>query len=84
VEALRKTAEQRQLDSARWSLTRTDDESVRKLAAVLDIQYRALDNGDYNHSTALVLVDAQGRIVARTAELGRADPAFVRAVKSVL
>ena len=84
VEVLRKTAGQRQLDNGRWSLARTDDKNVRKLAAVLDIQYRALDNGDFNHSTALILVDAQGRIVGRTSELAGADPAFVKLLKATL
>ena len=36
---------ERKLD-ANWTLARTDETSVRKLAAVLDIQYRALANGD--------------------------------------
>ena len=84
VEVLRKTAGQRQLDNGRWSLARTDDKNVRKLAAVLDIQYRALDNGDFNHSTALILVDAQGRIVGRTSELAGTDPAFVKLLKATL
>jgi protein SCO1/2 len=84
VDVLRKTAEQRQIDTARWSLARTDAKQVRKLAALLDIQYRALDNGDFNHSTVLVLVDADGRIVGRTSELGGADPAFVKLVKATL
>jgi protein SCO1/2 len=68
----------------RWSLARTDARNVRKLAALLDIQYRAIDNGDFNHSTALILVDAKGRIVGRTAMLAGADPSFVKLVKNTL
>ena len=44
------------------------------------IQYRALAGGDINHSTALVLLDANGRIVARTAKIGETDPEFVAAI----
>jgi len=55
---------------------------VRKLAAVLGIQYRALKNGDFNHTTALILLDADGRIAGRSTQLGNADPAFVKAVKA--
>ena len=84
VEVLRRTADQRQLDTARWALARTDARNVRKLAALLDIQYRALDNGEFNHSTTLVLVDADGRIVGRSSELGAADPGFVKLVKATL
>ena len=41
VAVLKRTADQRHLDSAHWSLARTDAKNVRKLAAVLGIQYRA-------------------------------------------
>jgi protein SCO1 len=84
VEVLRQTASQRQLDATRWQLARTNSKDVRKLAAMLDIQYRAIGNGDFNHSTALVLVDAQGRIVGRTTDLSGADPAFVKLMKTTL
>lgn len=81
VAVLQRTAEQRQLDPAHWTLARTDARSVRKLAAMLGIQYRALANGEFNHTTALILLDADGRVVGRTAQLGNADPAFVKLVK---
>lgn len=84
VPALRQTMEQRGVDSAHWTLARTEPADVRRLAAVLGIQYRALPSGDFNHSSVLLLVDADGRIVARTAQLGHVDPAFLARVKSVL
>ena len=84
VAVLERTARQRELDTTRWSLARTDAAGVRKLAAVLGIQYRALANGEFNHSTALILLDNEGRIAARTAQLGGADPVFVRRVKASL
>jgi protein SCO1/2 len=81
VPVLKRTADQRELDGDHWTLARTDATHVRKLASVLGIQYRLLANGEYNHSTALILVDADGRIVGRTTRLGDADPAFVRLVQ---
>ncbi len=84
VDVLRRTADERKLETPRWTLARTDAKSVRKLAALLDIQYRALENGEFNHSTVLILVDADGRIVGRTSELAGADPAFVKLVKATL
>ena len=83
VAVLKQTAEQRQLDPAVWTLARTDAQSVRRLAAVLGIQVRALPNGDFNHSTALILLDANGRVMARTTRLGDADPEFVKKVSAV-
>ncbi len=82
VTVLKRTADERQLDPAHWTLARTDPASVRKLAAVLGIQYRALANGEFNHTSTLILVSSEGRIVGRTAQLGNADPAFVKLVKA--
>ena len=84
VAVLKRTADQRHLDGAHWSLARTDAKNVRKLAAVLGIQYRALPDGEFNHTTALILIDANGRIAGRTAKLGDADPAFVKLVKAAV
>lgn len=84
VEVLKRTADERHVDSARWTLARTDAATVRKLAAVLGIQYRALTDGEFNHTTAVILIDAEGRIAARTTRVGSADPAFVKRVKAVL
>ena len=52
VEVLQRTVDERHVDGARWTLARTDAASVRKLAAVLGIQYRALPDGEFNHTTA--------------------------------
>lgn len=82
VATLKRTSDQRQLDPEHWTLARTDAKNVRKLAALLGIQYRAIGNGDFNHTTALILVDSEGRIAGRTAQLGSADPAFVKLVKT--
>lgn len=84
VEVLKRTVDERHIDGARWTLARTDAASVRKLAAVLGIQYRALPDGEFNHTTAVILLDGDGRIAARTTRLGSADPAFVKRVKSVV
>jgi protein SCO1/2 len=84
VEALRATAVERHLDGAQWMLARTDAQGVRKLAAVLGIQYRRLDSGEFNHSTIFTLLDAQGRIRAQTSEIGEVDAEFLAAVKRLL
>ena len=58
--------------------------SVRQLAAVLDIQYRALPDGDFNHTSVLILLDGQGRIVARSEKMDGVDAEFVAAAKKLL
>lgn len=78
--ALKKTASQRSVDEARWRLYRADAADVRKLAATLGIQYRQLTGGEFNHSTVLILLDAQGRVMARTEKISAVDPVFMKAV----
>ena len=83
-ERLQQVFAERKLDAATWTLARTDERDVRKLAAALDIQYRVLANGEVSHSSALVLLDAQGRIAAHTDHIGEVDADFIIAVKKAL
>ena len=83
--ALRKVATDRKIDVGRWLLASPRQADVRQVAAVLGIRYRQLADGEFNHTSALVLVDANGRILARTETLGsKPDPAFVGAVRKAL
>ena len=83
-EELKRVARERKVDEQRWRLERTDTDSVRKLAAVLGIQYRQLENREFNHSSALILLDADGRVLARSSTIGKTDPEFVAAVRKAL
>jgi protein SCO1/2 len=77
--ALKKVMDDRKLDPSRWALFRPAEADLRALAGVLGIRYRALSDGEFNHSTMLVLVDAEGRVLARTEKIG-SDPEFLAAV----
>jgi protein SCO1 len=83
-QALKAVAEERHLDLPRWSLDRTDAESVRKLAAVLGVQYRAIEKGDFNHSTVISLLDKDGRIVAHSSRTGEVDADLLAATRREL
>lgn len=83
--ALKAMLAKRKLDPTRWTLARTEATSVRKLAALLAIRYRALEGGDFNHTSAWILLDADGRIVARTETMGaKPDPDFLAQIKRLL
>ncbi|MEJ1095548.1 MULTISPECIES: SCO family protein [unclassified Pseudoxanthomonas] len=83
--ALQKIAGQRRLDTARWTLASPPADDVRKVAGVLGIRYRLLADGEFNHTSALVLLDRDGRILARTEQVGsRPDPEFLAAVRAAL
>jgi protein SCO1 len=80
VTALQKTAAQRSGDPARWHLYRTQPSDVRKLAGVLGVQYRQLSNGEFNHSTHIILLDPLGVELARSDQIAKPDPGFIKAV----
>lgn len=78
---LRTAAAERRIQGKRWTLARASTPDTRKLAAVLGIQYRALDNSEFDHASVLVLLDGQGRPLARTSRLGVPAPEFLNAVR---
>lgn len=83
--ALTALAKKRGIDARRWTLLRPEPRDVRSLAAVLGIKYRALADGEFNHTSVLILLDAEGRILARTETIGtKPDPEFLIAVRKAL
>ena len=75
----------RDLDPSRWTLAQPDPREVRAIAGLLGIRYRELADGEFNHTSALVLLDADGRVIARTDHVGGLpDPAFLAAVRKTL
>lgn len=84
-EALARMRRERDLDPVRWTLARPDPQDVRAIAGLLGIRYRALADGEFNHTTVLTLLDADGRVIARTEHVGGLpDPAFLAAVRRTL
>jgi len=79
---LARMARERGVDSPRWTLASPDPKDVRSIAGLLGVRYRALADGEFNHNTVLVLLDAEGRVVARTERVaGTPDAAFVAAIR---
>ena len=83
TDALRRYAAAHRLDLRWWTLAHASPGDTRSIAALLGVQYRPLPDGDFNHSSVLLLLDADGRIVARSTIIGRTDPAFVAAVRQL-
>ena len=83
--ALKEVADTHRLDLERWHLLRPSDADVRTLAAALGIRYRAQPDGTFNHTSALILLDRDGRILARSEVTGlQPDASFVTAVREHL
>ena len=82
--ALAEVAE-RNRTPADWQYLQPDADDVRAVASVLDVRYRFREDGSINHTSVLVLLDAQGRPLARYEVVGAApDPGFLQQVRTAL
>lgn len=71
--ALASYAQKLQLDPAHWTLLRSDEDTIRELAAVLGVKYKREPSGDYAHSVLITVLNKEGEIVHRQEGLGQ-DP----------
>jgi len=84
-DALRDVARMHRLDTTHWRLLRPEAADVRSLAAALGVRYRAQPDGTFNHTSVLILLDRDGRIVARSQVTGlQPDPQFIATVREHL
>ena len=79
---LAELARSRRIDPARWTLARTDASTVRRIAAVLNVQYRQLPDGSFNHSSVITLLSPQGEIVTQSTALAKADGSLLEALSA--
>ncbi len=80
--ALSRMKTERGMDTERWTLASASEDDARQLAGVLGIRFRKLDNGQFFHSSAIVLLDGEGRQRVRLDGLGHDPAAIVAALAS--
>ena len=80
--ALAGLAATRRIDTSRWTLARADESTVRSIAALLNVQYRKLPGGEFNHSTVIALLTPQGEIETSSSRLGTPDPALLAKLRN--
>ena len=82
--ALAEVAE-RNRTPADWQYLQPDADDVRAVASVLDVRYRFREDGSINHTSVLVLLDAEGRVLGRSEVVNALpDPAFLEQVRAAL
>ncbi len=69
-------AQSRKLDLNHWTLFNGSKNAVRELAAVLGIRYKKNENGDFDHSNVITLIDAEGLIVEQQIGLNQEAKPF--------
>ena len=83
-EKLRETIERHSVDASRWSMVRPDPGDLRTIAGVFGVKYKQLPDGEFSHTTRIILLDREGTQVASTEQLGRLDAAFLEAIRTSL
>lgn len=83
-ESLAELAAERNVDGERWTLATANANDVRKIAAVLRIRFRKLDDGNFNHTSEMILLDPQGREITRSDKLGKPAPEFVADIRAAV
>jgi protein SCO1 len=83
TDSLRALATSRRIDLSRWTLVHTDEATVRKIAAVLNIQYRRLPDGNYNHASMISLLTPHGEIAAQSGALGKVDERLAASLRGL-
>lgn len=61
AERLKQYASEKQLDHS-WTLLHGNEEEVRTLSMLLHVQYDKLNDGSFNHSNILTVLDEKGNI----------------------
>ncbi len=76
-------AAKHRIDTSRWRFATSSESTVRELSAVLGVQYRKIDKGEFSHSTSIVLLDREGVIRAQIDGLRQPSGALVAKLRSL-
>jgi len=83
-EKLLETMERHSVDAGRWSMVRPEPGDLRTIAGIFGVRYKQLPDGEFNHTTRIILLDRDGTQIASTEALGRHDPVFLQAIEESL
>lgn len=68
-QALNTYAEMEQLDLPGWHFVTADHPEIRELAMLLGVQYRERNDGHFEHTNLITVLDGEGRITERVSGL---------------
>lgn len=76
-EKLTELAKLHRLDGKQWRMLRSDDTTMREVAAVLGVRFRDDGNGLISHTSNIAVLDRDGVIVLQTEKLAPPPPAML-------
>lgn len=62
-EALKAFMKKMRIEKPQWTMYHGDKATISKLAAILGVQYKLLENGAYVHSNNIILVNKEGEVL---------------------
>ena len=80
---LKELATARSFDLNRWKLLTGSESVIRDIAAVLGVKYRSLPDGEFHHSSVIILLDADGVIRASIDGLNQSFSLLVDTLKQL-
>ena len=83
-EALHEFRQRKQLGLSHWSLLRGRADDVRELAALLGVNFRKDERGQFAHSNVITLLNAEGEVVFQQVGLNQSPLPMVDALRSIL
>jgi protein SCO1/2 len=81
---LLETMQRHSVDANRWSMLRPQAGDLRAIAGVFGVKYKQLPDGEFSHSTKIILLDRDGVTVASSDQIGRQDVVFLESIKTSL
>jgi protein SCO1/2 len=78
---LLETMQRHSVDASRWSMLRPQPGDLRAIAGVFGVKYKQLPDGEFSHSTKIILLDRSGVTVASSDQIGRQDVVFLESIK---
>jgi protein SCO1/2 len=81
---LLETMQRHSVDANRWSMVRPEPGDLRAIAGVFGVKYKQLPDGEFSHSTKIILLDRDGVTVASSDQIGRQDAVFLESIKATL
>ena len=83
-ELLLETLRRHSVDASRWSMVRPEPADLRTIAGVFGIKYKQLPDGEFSHTTKIILLDRDGIQIASSDQIGRHSAEFLESLKSSL
>lgn len=66
-----------------WTLLRGDEEAVRQLSVLLNVQYEKAPDGSFSHSNIITVLDKEGRIATQLEGLDARNTEAVAAIQQL-